>query len=594
MFRSIAVAAHRLFVIYQLVLGTELFAQQIAGRQPQVAPGTEDGIKIPPEIQQMLKDGDQLRIDGKPLEAAKKFREAQDVTTNVRYPEFEVPQVQSVALLREAGIHYSEAIKSNDRQKLTDVLRLYDKLHSDAAPMQKTQAAMNRAALHMRLGNPKKAAELLLNPEECDWSTVDQSQQFLLNYNVGRALDQDKTDSERALKFYGKALSQKPQFSLAASKICDLVISDNTLSSESLDEQVNLLVSTKQSEEVSRLGWHLFERGGEANQTGAMNGLSILLTGWSMTIESGESFLKAESERLVQLKESFIGPEFERDIMRLVQGELAVEVATLENGRHSQLSGINEVIAGADTEQVRLKVALSALTFAIADGFATQSAMTTDPTAARANVQAALTRNIVAFGLDPQNTDAARSLVWCLSRVEEMNPTEINEDLRNQVIYSLLKEKEGILDKKNMEISDWQNLLKIHMLLGHLFQSQGIWVAADSRLSATFHWEEARQNEIELNRRLTDNLQQWTPALHENLGTCYFMSDRIAEAVASFLNACDFFLRNDDLPGATRCLQRVQSIGVDLTAGQQELVAELDRRIQDLDQRIKSPPQSFP
>jgi len=596
MFNSRSGAALGVFAVFQLMLLPTLCAQRPEDGQPQIASTPDDVLPIPPEVQKLFMEGDQLRFSGKPLEAANKFREARDQAKSISDPAFKMPQVQSAAFLREANVHYSEAIKSNDRDELSKALEFYDGLRIDATARQKTQAAINRASLHMKLGDVEKAADLLLDNTQCDWSTVDESQQFLLNYNVGRALDAGKKTGQ-ALEYYERALHGKPQFNLAASRICDLALADKSLSPEILDQQVNLLISTMHPKEVSRLGLGLFLRECYANLPGAIKGLSILLTGWSMTFENSDSFLNSEGERLAQLKDSRvirrysgIWAGFERDIRTLIQDELAIEVTALESGKHSQLPGVNHVIeddAIAEADRDGLKVALSKFTFAIANQLANQSPLNTDPAAARARTQAALARNMVAFGFDPQNTDAARSMIWCLSRLELVNPEGINEDLRNQVIYSLLREKEGIIDKDNKSVPDWQNLLKIHMLLAQLFQAQKIWVSDDKRLSATFHWEEARNDEIELHRRLGDRWQ-WTPALHENLAIGYSNSDRVPEAIVSWLDACDYYLRSDDPAGATRCLQSVRSGGVNLTAEQEQQVLQLEERIQVLENRIKN------
>jgi tetratricopeptide (TPR) repeat protein len=543
-------------------------------------------VKIPPNIQEMISEGDRFNFKGNPAEAARKFEAAADMAKTVNSPDFSRPQVQSAALLKLADIHYLQAIKGNDMEELSTALQIYESLPADAAPQQKAQATMNRAALHMKRREPQRAAKLLLDQELFDWSTIDSSQHFLLNYNVGRALAEGQ-QSVQAIEFYEKSLRLNPRFNLAATKIGDLALSDKSLSSESLDQAVTHLISTKHPQEVTRIGWGFVE-GEKEDRQRAIRGLSILLIGWSKSFESSGAFLKTEGERLAKIGNSLIGPGFERDLRSLVQGRLSVDVEALQHGNHRELVGISRVIAESGREQGRLKAAVAQFTFAIADWLATQSAFATDPVDVGNLAQGSLARTIVAFGLDPENTDVPRLLISSLIRLEKLQKNqelEVNLDL---VVRELLTRKGALKYKENKTSVDWQNLLKIHMLLAELFQSKKIWTADDRFRSATFHWEEAREDEVELNRLLPDQHQQWHPALHENLAICYAHSARKPDAVSSWLVACEFYLRDDNLEGAARCLQSVQTSEVKLSDEQRQRVADLEKKIQTLDLKLKN------
>lgn len=577
-----------LCMVCQWAMLPTLWAQ---GLSPKSAPRAVESVKIPPKIQELISEGDRFNIKGNPAEAVRKFEAAADLAKEVNDPNFKRPQVQSAALLKLANMRFSEAIQGNDQQKLSATLRLYEGIPADAAPQQKAQATMNRAALYMKLQDPQKAANLLLDQEQFDWSTIDSSQHFLLNYNVGRALDEDQK-SERAFEYYEKSLKLNPRFNLAASKISDLALSDKSLSSESLDKSVALLISTKHPQEVTRLGWGLIERE-EKDRQRAIQGLSVLLIGWSKSFESSGAFLKTEGERLSNIGKSLIGPDVERDLRKLAQGELSVDVEALQRGNHRELAGINGVIAESGRERDRLKTAVSQFTFAIADWMATQSAFATDPIVVSNLAQGALARSMVAFGLDPDNTDVPRSLIWSLVRLEKLEQNSKNDVNMDLVVRELLNRKEVLKYKESKSPVDWQNLLKIHMLLGELFQSKKIWTAADEYRSATFHWEEARRDEQELNRLLPEERQQWHPALHENLAICYASSDRKPDAVSSWLVACGFYLRDDNREGASRCLRSVQTSEVKLSDKQRQLVAELEKEVQALSNKLKNRDSNF-
>lgn len=564
-------------------------AAQTVAKKPDAKPSgfERSGVKLPPEFRALLRDAEQLqKIKPRP-EAEEKLRQAEGLIERVNRDDFNLDHVKSAHVLAKANLKFNDAIKGNQKQLLEETLQEYARLPAGAAPEQKTQAAINQAAIYMKLNDPKKAASILLDEEKYDWKAIDPSQVFLLNYNRGQALAKDQ-NTAKALQYYGASLQENPRFKLAAQQVCDVALEDRELDAAALDKQVELLLATKHYAEVARLGWGVFEREGKTRTPQSLHGLSILLTGWSRSYESAEQFRKDEEGKFKELSSEALGPRFSRDLQRIAWGVLQVEPRALEQGEHPQLPGVTELLRAAGSERKRLQRAVAEFIFAVGDDLATKAAVTSEKAESGEFAKGALARHIVVIGLAQDHSDAARSLVWALLQCEATGALDGGADSRDQLVREFLQLKQGLYYKTNKTVVDWQNLLKIHLLLARVFQAQERWNAPGMYQSATYFWKEAERDERELRKAMKDNPWPWNPEIPENLAICYsHATDKTREVAQAWLEASRRYVEINDLVGATRGLKAVEAMREKLSDEQRRELGALEASYRDLKLRLE-------
>lgn len=527
-------------------------------------------VKLPEKVQKLLAEGESLRKSGDKAKAEailQKVAEAleKDVAG------FNMAQ----ARLAVANLRFPDVYTVGTNEQKRKVLKVYESLPENIPPQVKTQVAINRAALHMALGEAEQAAALLRDNSQVDWTHVKESQRYLLNYTVGRALTESKQSIE-AVKYYREAIQLNPRFEPAADRLADILTS-HKVSANEIDDQVKLLLASNQFSATKRIGDSLcqstifYER---------LQGLRILLSAWAKSFRDPGRFLMDEEHRLLLLDKSSLGPDLTKEVRRIVSGELKVEPDSLISGRHPELSYMFALLSDAGDQRDLLASAQCDFLLAVADQQVTAASITKDHEAKSRFTNEALSRALVAYGLRSNSGDAGRIITWALVNRAGSSP---EDPLRDQLVPQMLDVKLGLMGKEPKTEADWQNLRKIHVLLAQYYQSLKKWTDQDKYRSSVFFWEQARRDETELLRMSKPGQTQPTPLIYENLALCYAKTGQFRESVKTWIKAIELYIETDDLDGAESCLaalRREDSLPFD--ESQKTLVAALEKRINSM------------
>jgi hypothetical protein len=139
---------------------------------------------------------------------------------------------------------------------------------------------------------------------------------------------------------------------------------------------------------------------------------------------------------------------------------------------------------------------------------------------------------------------------------------------------------------------DWQNILRMHLLLATIYEEQGVWGSEGDPRSAIFQLSHALRAEQHL--RELDPSHTPSPGLHRRLGDAYaalgrqaaergdagLAAKRADRAVGHYLQAADSLSERDRLDDARRQLDTVAGLGLPTSAASRERLADARRRLE--------------
>jgi hypothetical protein len=192
---------------------------------------------------------------------------------------------------------------------------------------------------------------------------------------------------------------------------------------------------------------------------------------------------------------------------------------------------------------------------------------------------------------DSQGALARYSAAWALSSDSEaaLYAASILHDRRSlidsngQLFEQLLR---GIIAVKGMQYSqrDWPNILRMHMLLGTIFEQEKTWGSEHELRSAIFQWRHAIDAEDQIRR--SDPNYPLSPMLYMKLANAY-REKGDPQALGLYLSAAEAFVQASNAKQARSALQAAENLNGS-NASVPERMIKIDRAIKDLESRPHS------
>jgi tetratricopeptide (TPR) repeat protein len=187
------------------------------------------------------------------------------------------------------------------------------------------------------------------------------------------------------------------------------------------------------------------------------------------------------------------------------------------------------------------------------------------------NSKMALARYVAAWNLNRKKTDCA---VFAAAVLRDYPEVDANRQIYKEFIDSLMDEK-GSRYRENPETAeDWDNLLRLHFLLGSLFEKDKAWGPEYEVRSATFQFGRAVKAEKELQRLRPDSRP--SPNLHVHLGDAFQEIKQPKKAWDQYLVAAEGYIKLKDPDAAKKMLQKAKELGLDLGAEEKTRVKGIE------------------
>ncbi|HKA36831.1 MAG TPA: hypothetical protein VKH43_08425, partial [Thermoanaerobaculia bacterium] len=184
----------------------------------------------------------------------------------------------------------------------------------------------------------------------------------------------------------------------------------------------------------------------------------------------------------------------------------------------------------------------------------------------------ALARYAAAWALDSANTEAALYAAVILS--DHSTDLDPSGKLLDRLTEGLFDDKMAAYRKL-----DWVNVLRLHTVLGDIFERQDKWGPPGNPRSAVFQWTAALRAESEV-RKVKPGFQP-SPGLYLRLGNCYQrLGDREA-AWNGYVKASYAFLKISKPEEAAGALERSRALGVPVTAEKEKTLRSLESALDD-------------
>ena len=456
-------------------------------------------------------------------------------------------QTSDKQALADASLKYARASEWNAgkdpagaTKQLDEAKKSYRLVIEAGTQAQKRVAQNNLATLLLRQKKPQEALELL---RTMSYGDVPTSERYVYLYNTARASEQ-AGDTASALKLYSEALGSQPGFDPAI-------------------------------EGIFRVAW----RSGPQGRSAVVSIGQRLLDG------------RQSASLLPRLHESLRvwdgDPQLQELLALLVRcyTNLAMEPDAFEKAEWPLLRGLTSGPSGTAVEEIRLAF-LGRLTPRFYEPFEQGPVHAWRGSSWKEESYSALLsrlgdyyRNRDSFG----DALARYALAWSVNRGEasaalfaadvllEHSPdVDPHGTLLNQFIEKLFMSK-GEAYKSD----DWLNILRLHTILGTIYNRQKKWGTAGDPRGARFQFEHALQAEQKYRSQHPEFPR--SPGLYVQLGEVYIASNLQKDAGQQFLAAADVYIREGHSEEAREALDRVRSILQNLSPTDQQRFAELER-----------------
>ncbi len=427
-------------------------------------------------------------------------------------------------------------------KQLDEAAKSYRLVIEAGTPPQKRVAQNNLATLLLRQKKPQEALELL---RTMSYGDVPASERYVYLYNTARAAEQ-AGDTASALKLYSEALGSQPGFDPAI-------------------------------EGIFRVAW----RSGPQGRSAVVSMGQRLLDG------------RQPANLLPRLHESLkvwaVDPQLQELLALLVHcyANLAMEPDAFETAEWPLLRGLTSGPSGTAVKEIRLAF-LGPLTPQFYDPFDPGPVHAWRGTPWKEESYSALLsrlgdyyRNRGSFG----DALARYALAWSVNRGEASaalfaadvlleHGSDVDPDgmLLNQFIEKLFMSK-GEAYKGD----DWLNILRLHTILGTIYNRQKKWGTPGDPRGARFQFEHALQAEQKYRSQHPEFPR--SPGLYVQLGEVYIASNLQKDAGQQFLAAADVYIQEGHSEEAREALDRVRPILQNLSPTDQHRFTELEHSV---------------
>jgi tetratricopeptide (TPR) repeat protein len=502
-------------------------------------------------IEEELQEASALQKLGKPDQAVEVLEGAHQ---NAEDPELRYDASMKLGQVKASMAQTQKESGSTDFTREYDAaLKHFGEALQSEVPAKRAAATNNIAVIYLKRGNAEGALEALEKISADDFAA---NERFAFHYNRGRAFEVTKNRVE-AVTNYTMAFKDNPQFLPAAERAWDLLSQRNA-------DQVQLPLVAYD------LGRSMLSQGYIARvQSSAVDALKA-----NAAADGTRPYLALILEANVAAK---MTPDA---IARFWQSELsevapsaADEVAKAcdefrnpeKSPREFQSSAVAAVYPWWCSSGDRDKTLTSFATFLrhIGDSHAGVGVFPALDDRSDSSFDAALNYYLEAWTLDPENLQAAQNIAWVLSQYSESSEHALGTYNQFQdTIDGLFRVKGALYADTDKSPADWQRLLRMHMLLGTIFEKKGIWGHEDEPRSAIFQWNHALTVELKL-REEAGQPQFRAPGLHERLGKAYAAVGKNNDAIHHYGLASETYMANGDRQSGQACMEALKALTPD-------------------------------
>ena len=391
---------------------------------------------------------------------------------------------------------------SGDSTRLAKAAELYQTALQTGNPAQRQLARNNLGTLQLRRGD---YADALVTLRQLDLSS-ESDRRFVYEYNLGRALALTGNHAA-ALQLYMSVLKSQPAFAPAREAATQLLASERLFQADVAAALGRQLIAAGQAAAAIETLHTLLEahRGGPTEPL-----LPVLVRAYVGALITPAEFAKSEIPFLERISSTSLPSAYAREITLAVVGELPVITRALEAERWFPL--------WFD----RHPADLSALLKHVADVYL------------RSGRHAlALARYGAAWALDPGNGEAA---VYAAMLLQDRPELDREQRALKLLLDDVFSTKAGYRAKQ-----DWPNSLRMHLVLGAIFERLEQWGPETSPRTAAFQYRLALDAEQKI---LKENPSFGrSPGLYVKLGNAYLhlTPPKRDLARSQFLNAAGVF-----------------------------------------------------
>jgi tetratricopeptide (TPR) repeat protein len=420
-----------------------------------------------------------------------------------------------------AGSTYPQAIEA------------YRKASEVGNDTQRALAQNNMGTLYLRSGNVAEAVRTL---GSIDFSKLDQAQRSIYLFNYGRALEQNH-DYASAYKQYTTVLASNPQFAPAVNGAFRSL----------------LAFPAPQVSTTSSLAIQLLEKGVTA---GIGNNLHACMRQWAQNPD-------APSGLVPPLLQYFVATGLDWAGFQQTELPFWERLAASSEAWRAPLAELQSAYAASlkvpdQPYRARELFPFHAGNRDRAAAFSRLLKMTGDQRSRTGDDMQALARYYLAWGLDRDNAEALVYLAAILHDDPKLDP---NRALLNRLIDQVFTAKGEAYANK-----DYLNVLRLHTLLGTIFENDNQLGPPYSPRSAVFQWEHALQA-ADILRKQNPDFPPY-PALYLHLASVYQRMGRTRDAGPYFLSSAEGFVRLQDFEQAKKTMQQFDSLPLDAALSQ--------------------------
>ncbi len=413
-------------------------------------------------------------------------------------------------------------------------------------PEQQQKARNNLGVLQLRQGNLKEA---LKSFADTDFERVDATQRYLYLYNYARALETDRNFGG-ALRRYAESVAQRPDYKAAVEGAFRVAAQISPPPVEDAAKLGELLATKGQAQQAAERMWQGLDAW--ALQSNAQRLLGALARSYAALPLDPPLFKSTEHAKLSALAGR--NPALQRPVNDISRAYLATPEPVFNSAVLNSYVGWQRGTSSGES--------FSALLKSIADYHS-----------GRKDFRSAASLYYAAWAFDPKNDEAALNAAAILRDHQEFDP---QRGFFQELLRSLFEQKgEAYRNRDDLTI------LRMHTILGSVFEQEGRWANEYELHGATYHWKRA----VEADSRLRQSNPEFppSPGLHQHLANCYLRNSRNAEAFEQYASAAEGFLKLHQTTAAKDSYQRAVTLASSTTGNAQQRLETITRAIRDQD-----------
>ncbi|MCA9061487.1 MAG: hypothetical protein KDA96_00430 [Planctomycetaceae bacterium] len=369
-------------------------------------------------------------------------------------------QQMNLTTVREVDAEVRQKAIRGAIQSFENVKQLED-------PHNRAMAQVLLAGAYMQVNDAGKALEQL---KSCDRTQFDPQQLTAIDYNIGRALQEQGKNAE-AERVFRNVLKSSTGFVPAADRLIEVTIARSQESDDERRKRISSLadefLSRGNPNQAIKLARQVIQRyEGNWENLIVRDAVGTLCSAWATEYRGPDDQQSAES--IAWLQSIRCPGQLIEDYARVVQGDaVEVQFSILEDSYQSNLQ-----FSWMSQKSVHLTQGWSRVITAVADWYAAAefNPETRIRNQKRRDARKALFLYMLAWGMDRQNT---RASVGVLNLFTPEQDPEFFREYFDGVFDAIFHAKSDMYVAKPETLSDWETLVHFHTVLGKLMELRG-------------------------------------------------------------------------------------------------------------------------